>query len=217
MEQRLNKLVPIIGIAIVSETLIFILHLWIRELFWYIFLSYVITYTLMLFFANRAGVFNQIGFLLALLYTLLISAPLILLPPVIGLFGWCSIYVGWSGMDWLYVSKGLAGFSLIKFVFSSIIAFVFCILLKGSLGLSDKEELGLYGTTAQGAIYRTWQHRHLRFVRAEYHINGKRYETDSKPDHNHILSENDKVTIIYSTRYPLVSIIKELEDHFVTL
>ncbi len=79
-EQKLNKSFLIVGIAIVFETVIFVLHLMFREWFWYIFLTYVITYILMLIVAKRVGLFNQTGFRQDLLYALLLSAPVILLP-----------------------------------------------------------------------------------------------------------------------------------------
>jgi hypothetical protein len=138
------------------------------------------------------------------------------LPPALGLFcqpiirGQMPNTEQLANIVWIPLAKSLTFLSLIKFISASIIAFIFCTRLEA--GISDEKELRLYGAITQGVIFRKWKHRHMFLVKIEYHINGNRYETDAKVDRKNIFSENDKVTILYSTRNPYISLIKELAD-----
>jgi hypothetical protein len=213
MEQKLNRFFLIVFAGIAFETGIILLCVFIRDLFPLMIISFFATYPVMLYCAKRAGIFDETSFLQALLFSLLMSIPVTLLPPAIVVVGASVITQQVPNTDWIPNLQGLSILFIVKIVFAAIVAFIFCTRLEAIIGLSDEKELELYGATTQGVIYRKWQYRHLCFIRAEYHINGTRYETDSKPDRKNLFSENDTVTIIYSTRYPLISTIKELADH----
>jgi hypothetical protein len=224
MEQRINKLLIIVGAGIAFESLMFVLYFFlrnqptVRDEVHFILFSFLATYFFMLFFAKRAGIFDKTSFLKALLYALLISIPIILFPPIIGLF--CQlIFSGqvasrkWiPDLNWIPLVQAFSIFYIIKFIVAAIIAFIFCTRLEAIIGLTDEKELQLYGAITQGVIFRKWKHRHLHLVKIEYHIDGSRYETDPKIDRRNSFSENDKVTVLYSTRIPYISVVKEFTD-----
>jgi hypothetical protein len=221
MEQRIHKVLLIVGGSIAFEILLFILYLLMRYIQAdpspFLLLSFFATYILMLFFLKRANIFNNTSFRQALLYALLLAVPVIVLPPVISLTAWPIITQQMSSaisvLDLRPYSSGLGILSLVKFIYAAIVAFIFCTRAEAIIGLTDEKELQLYGTTTQGVIFRKWAYRHLQLVKIEYHIDGNRYETDPKIDRKNSFSENDTVTVLYSTRYPYVSAVKEFDQN----
>lgn len=225
----MNKLIGIIALAIVLEAS---LHVLIGSLGagylssawrgWLMLISWAATYVATLIFAKKAAIFQDNTFIVRLGKAILICTPVILYGsmlaallliliemPSIKNVDWKLIFQNMGMAQLTQLSSAISALYAIKFSLALFIGLLFSIRRKSVYISSDEKELQAYGHTTKGVICRKWVYRHLCFVRAEYYVKGKRYETDSIPVPTELLSENDSVTILYSTRYPLISIIEE--------
>ena len=112
--------------------------------------------------------------------------------------------------------NGLTGDKLKAIVYGSVfltIPFVFFI------SAEDNEELKTYGVQTKGVIDKAWLRTQRNqtdtwSVQATYSVNGKIYRTSTKADRDETLHLGDTVMVIYSSRTPEMSEIKELTEYY---
>jgi hypothetical protein len=78
-------------------------------------------------------------------------------------------------------------------------------------GEIDDKRLGENNSHTWGIVYDKWRSKGKPLLRAKFKVDNKEYVTFSKTDHYDIFSIGDTVTIIYWTKDPELSKIKELE------
>lgn len=94
-----------------------------------------------------------------------------------------------------------------------VIPFIFFIKSEG------QNELENYQKETKGLVTKAWMHSRYKKIAAwtvnvRYVVNNETYKISFKKDRNKILSRGDTVTIIYSSKTPAISEIKELEKYY---
>jgi hypothetical protein len=110
------------------------------------------------------------------------------------------------------VSANAAKLSALSSIF---LALAFTIIISHE----DAKELTTYRKETIGIINKSWLKTYRRRsavwnVQATYAVNGVRYQTASKDDKDETLMYGDTVTVVYSSRTPEISEIKELLEQY---
>lgn len=83
----------------------------------------------------------------------------------------------------------------------------------------DDQELSQYRKETTGIIVKAWlndkrKQSDIWSVQAVYHVNGRRYQTPTNEDRDRTLENGDTVSVVYSSRTPEISEIRELQVYY---
>ncbi|SDK20338.1 hypothetical protein SAMN05421823_102132 [Catalinimonas alkaloidigena] len=177
-------------------------------------LSHLILSTLILVITKRLGVFNtsRSAFLKFLTFSLICLVAFFLSPLVWEIF-WGIAYFTPLNINWGKLFSGYLWLVAVKYSTVCMVAVFYGLRARAKSKLHPEKELERYGREVPGVVYQKRRHRHLWLVQAAYYVKGQRFETTSLIDRENILTENDKITILYSVRNPQLAKIKELASH----
>lgn len=112
--------------------------------------------------------------------------------------------------------NGIAGVKLKAIVYGSVFLAIPFVLFLDS---EDNEELKTNGVQTVGVIDKAWLRTQRRqtptwSVQATYSVNGTSYRTSTKEDADKTLQSGDTVVVVYSSKTPEISEIKELLEYY---
>ncbi len=137
-----------------------------------------------------------------------------------GIEPWILLAIFFIGLPlflrFILKQNGFFGDTLKAIVYGSVfLAIPFVILIHSE----DNEELKKYGVQTTGVIDKAWlvtqKNRGSTWsVKAKYVVNGICYHTTTQDDDNKTLQYGDTVVVIYSSKTPEMSEIKELKEYY---
>jgi hypothetical protein len=137
-----------------------------------------------------------------------------------GVEPWILFLVFFFGLPLLlrFILKknGIAGNKLKGIVYGSVFLAIPFVLFIDS---EDNEELKTNGVQTVGIIYKAWLRTQLRraptwSVQATYSVDRTTYRTSTKDDADKTLQSGDTVVVVYSSKTPEISEIKELLEYY---
>lgn len=141
-------------------------------------------------------------------------------PSSAGVEGWLVFFLIFFILPLLLfiflITMGVSSENSKGFAYGSVfLAIPFMLLIK----YEDDIEMEKYKLETTGVVSRAWirkQKNRSRIwnVQATYQVSNRSYTTSSKNDEHMILSVGDTVTILYSSKTPEMSQIKELVDYY---